>query len=200
MGTQKRFIIVNQNNFTAGCRYYNLPAVTIYNGIISTLYHAKDAVAEISILENGFQVEKILSAYEYNDLLLQEYKKKTDKGLILTGSLALHVYRPLNRYINNINTLCDYNVYGQIANKIVPRDYYCLQNDDPRSWGVIMDSNIEVLVKNQIAYKFIDDVKIALLEDIIASKIYLGIHRNFKYLMDIEHYLPLCPTLNFTSI
>lgn len=192
--------VKGEKSFTVGCSYYNLP-VKLYPDLMSCIYLHKNHVYIVKEIEGGFKVLEDINDNTYNDILLEEYKKLHLKlNLVLTGSLALHFYKPLNKKVANINTLCDIDTLRQIQEYVVPRDYYCIDNEDMRSWGVIYNHNIEVLVKNNLSYTFTEDgLKIANINDIISSQLYLGINVSIKYLKNIKEYVNLCTHINLNN-
>ena len=197
MYNQKYLPVVEENQFTVDCSYYNLP-VKPYSSLISCIYIPKNLVYLIEEIEHGFKVIGKLSPREYNYILFDEYKA-LNLDLVLTGSLALHMYKPLDKMVNNINALCDILKFRDIQQQIVPRDYYCLNNTDNRSWGVFHKYNVEVLVKNQLSYHVIDDVRIADINDIISSQIWLGINVNTSYFKNVVAYIDMCDNLKSNS-
>lgn len=199
MYSKKYLPIREEKKFTVGCSYYNLP-VNSYPNLISCIYQHVNHVYLIEEIEGGFKVLEEIDDNTYNDILLKEYRKlPLMSNLVLTGSLALHVYKPLNRKVSNINTLCDIFTFRQIQELIVPRDYYCMNDEDPRSWGVMHNYNIEVLVKNKLSYLHIDDIKIANLDDIISAQLYLSVNTNIMYLKNIKEYISMCNHINLNN-
>lgn len=166
---------------------YSNVNIFYYNTIIETLKHqtlyAKYALIEINE-ENGINIAtsitviKILTDYEVNDILISEYKMISFKypQLILTGSLALHLYQPLLRNVRNINVLIDMQSYLQFNDIISP----CYDFDDSkRSWGIMnipeFKCNIYVLIKNTISYNIINGFKVSTINDILRAKMFQNI-------------------------
>lgn len=194
--------------FIEGLTFSNVNMI-YYNNITETLRHqtlyARYAIIKINEesitqIATSVTVVKILTESEVNDILIGEYKTISFKypQLILTGSLALHLYQPLLRNIRNINVLIDMQAFLQFNNDITP----CYDFDDSkRSWGLLhipeFKCNIYVLIKNEISYKIINGFKVSTVSDILRAKMFQNIVKfddiNNK---DIWNYLKFNPQLN----
>lgn len=196
MSNKRGFVITTTE--IEGISYYNTNHLVMDTLLPITYKTIGNNVALVEILEKGFKVEKILNPCEFNDLLLKEcisIFKNSD--LILTGSLALHLYKPLNRFVNNVNVLCDSNNLRKLKFNIVPLDYEFCTFKDTRSWGYIYPYGIDILVKNNLSYQIINNIKVSNIDDIISSKIDLAIKtRNIDYLKDINDYRQYISNLN----
>jgi len=174
-----------------------------YNDINSKYAIIRIYEKDIAGNATNFKVEKILSTIEVNDILFNEYKTLVEKDypqLILTGSLALHLYQPLQRPINNINVMIDETSLHLIKNNIIPL-YDDFQNFDKRTWGMLpvkspFKTDLYVLVKNELSYRIYQNVKVSDVDDILSAKMY----RNcFEYNLinnkDIHNYMKFSKSL-----
>lgn len=196
MPSKKSFIAVT--NEIVGVSYYNTSHVVKESLIMLSPWEKGKLRAEVTLLEQGFKIDRILSPIEYNNIMFKEFKTLFQQSqLILTGSLALHLYKSLNRYVNGIDVLCTIDEYRKITDIVVPRDYYWCDKEDSRSWGALCPYGINVLVKNKVSYEIIDNIKVSCISDIISSKISLAIDTdNMQYMNDLKEYKEYCNNLN----
>ena len=194
-------------HFIEGIKFYDISMYysnTISSLLQHTTFYSKIALVEVEDTKNNhttyLKVIKIMSYEEVNNTLLEEYRKVSNlyPCLILTGSLALHMYQPLPRNINNVDAIIDATSLKEFSNEI----HFDIYNDsDSRSWGILyvekLNMHIKVLVKNNIKFNIIDGIKISDIKEILFAKLYYQITKpNVVNEKDIWNYVEFLPEIN----